>query len=376
MAQNVREGQSQPTDSRQYQPGEESNGILQGPTSQPRRIGAHFPSDASYFQVARNVVATSVAGHLQPSRNEERTQNESSRPAVRTLPAWIRSFVTPDDEIDAATRLLPAQPNDAIVAQHNHSPHSKQNPPPGPGDRDSKDLTSFGSGVRGSRWAGLARSVAYPRVSLSKERTVDLEWLDENLGDYSQPWTCLRDGGTEEGSLLETLWIKRFQSVLLKSPIIPLAFRLTVWFFSLIALALGGTIHHLVEVYGRSQGPSADMAIVVDAVALVYLVYITWDEYTGKPLGLRSPNAKIRLIFLDIFFIVFDSANLSLAFASLSDVQGSCASPRSKDELDSKNDAICSRQAALVSVLLIALVAWLLTFGISVFRLVERVVSK
>jgi hypothetical protein len=86
MAQNVREGQSQPTDSRQYQPGEESNGIRQGPTSQPRRIGAHFPSDASYFQVARNVVATSMAGHLQPSRNEERTQDESSRPAVRTLP--------------------------------------------------------------------------------------------------------------------------------------------------------------------------------------------------------------------------------------------------------------------------------------------------
>lgn len=281
--------------------------------------------------------------------------------------------MTLDEEYDAATRLLPSQPDDAIVAQHNHSPHSKQNPPHGP-DRDSKDHTSFGSEFRGSRWAGLARSVAYPRVSLSKERTVNPEWLDENLGDYSQPWNCLQDGGAEEGSLLETLqrrrrlWIKRFQSVLLRSPIIPLAFRLTVWFFSLIALALGGTIHHLVEVYGRSQGPSADMAIVVDAVALVYLVYITWDEYTGKPLGLRSPNAKMRLIFLDIFFIVFDSANLSLAFASLSDVRGSCASSRLKDDLDAKNDAICSRQTALASVLLIALVAWLLTFGISVFR--------
>lgn len=194
------------------------------------------------------------------------------------------------------------------------------------------------SNVKGAQWTRL----------LSVAESVDRE--DE--------------GAAEKGSLLGTLhrrrrlWIKR------------------VWFFSLIALALGGTIHHLVEVYGRSQGPSADMAIVVDAVALVYLVYITWDEYTGKPLGLRSPNAKMRLIFLDIFFIVFDSANLSLAFASLSDVRGSCASPRFEDELDVKNDAICSRQAALASVLLIALVAWLLTFGISVFRLVERVVSK
>lgn len=110
------------------------------------------------------------------------------------------------------------------------------------------------------------------------------------------------------------------------------------------------------------------MAIIVDAVALVYLVYITYDEYTGKPLGLRSPKAKMRLILLDIFFIVFDSANLSLAFASLSDVQGSCINSVINHHLDPKNDAICSRQTALASVLLIALIAWLLTFTISVFR--------
>lgn len=37
------------------------------------------------------------------------------------------------------------------------------------------------------------------------------------------------------------------------------------------------------------------MAIVVDAIALVYIIYVTYDEYSGKPLGLRSPKAKIRL---------------------------------------------------------------------------------
>lgn len=115
------------------------------------------------------------------------------------------------------------------------------------------------------------------------------------------------------------------------------------------------------------------MAIVVDAVALVYLVYITYDEYTSKPLGLRPPKAKMRLILLDIFFIIFDAANMTLAFVSLHDVQGTCTSAVINDVHDDRNDALCVRQKALASVLLVALIAWLLTFCISIFRLVERV---
>lgn len=110
------------------------------------------------------------------------------------------------------------------------------------------------------------------------------------------------------------------------------------------------------------------MAIVVDAVALVYLVYITFDEYTSKPLGLRSPSAKARLILLDLFFIVFDSANLSLAFNSLSEVTGSCTEAEVNQIIDPRNNNICVRQKALASVLLVALLAWLLTFCLSVLR--------
>jgi hypothetical protein len=138
-------------------------------------------------------------------------------------------------------------------------------------------------------------------------------------------------------------------------------------------LALGGSIRVLANHFHRDQGPSADMAIIVDAVALVYLVYITYDEYASKPLGLRSPKAKMRLILLDIFFIVFDAANLSLAFVSLDDVQGTCTNAVINDVQDDRNDPLCIRQKALASVLLVALIAWLLTFCISIFRLVERV---
>jgi hypothetical protein len=112
------------------------------------------------------------------------------------------------------------------------------------------------------------------------------------------------------------------------------------------------------------------MAIVVDTIALVYILYITYDEYTGKPLGLRSPKAKMRLILLDLFFIVFDSANLSLAFDALSDVRWSCKDANGLDGAAPRNRSICVRQRALSSVLLVALVAWIITFSISVLRYV------
>ncbi|KAL1983829.1 hypothetical protein VTN96DRAFT_9830 [Rasamsonia emersonii] len=366
----------------------------QDPASQPTTDPAgHSSSDTtlegeSRSQEPRRGTVTSSTSHSQSSQPLASAENSAhdrpSTPAVRTLPAWIRSVEIPEDESDATTRLLPSELDDAVVAQHNHSPYAKQKPSLDQAGQEHEDQIDPATGFRVSRWIRFARSVAYPRTTSSlEEKPVTWDWLNENLGDYSNPWNSTNDGSDAEQGVRETrwrarrrTWIGRLQSNLLKSPIVPLVFRLTVWIFSLCALALGGSIHHLSQIYSRPQGPSADMAIIVDAVALVYLVYITYDEYTGKPLGLRSPKAKMRLILLDIFFIVFDSANLSLAFASLSDVQGSCTNSVINHHLDAKNDTICDWQTALASVLLIALIAWLLTFTISVFRLVERVASK
>lgn len=170
------------------------------------------------------------------------------------------------------------------------------------------------------------------------------------------------------------IWYKRIHVILLNSPTVPLFFRLIIWILSLLALSLAGSIFHLSNSYGFPQKPSTVMAIVVDAIALIYLIYVTWDEYSGKPLGLRSPNAKIRLIMLDLLFIVFDSANLSLAFDTLYDVRWSCLSvATSEDFKQNKNslrtvDPICDRQRALAAFLFLALGAWVVTFMISVFR--------
>ena len=200
------------------------------------------------------------------------------------------------------------------------------------------------------------------------------EWLEQNGPDYSRPWLAgASDGDPEKDPAglyrfraKRRAWYIRAQRTVLRNPIVPMVIRMNVWSFSAVALALACSIHHMhmtdktdnpdkTDKTGESRNiASTNMAIVVDAVALVYLLYITYDEYSGKPLGLRPAKAKMRLIFLDLFFIVFDSANLSLAFES---IEGGCSG------------GVCSLQRTLASVLLIALIAWLLTFSISVMRL-------
>lgn len=114
------------------------------------------------------------------------------------------------------------------------------------------------------------------------------------------------------------------------------------------------------------------MAIIIDAIAIPYILGVTWDEYTGKPLGLRSAGAKLRIVLLDLFFIVFESANLALAFQSLSQSDQGCG----RSDGDLRVPRLCERAGGLSAVLLVALVAWLATFSVSLLRLVERVAQR
>jgi hypothetical protein len=70
----------------------------------------------------------------------------------------------------------------------------------------------------------------------------------------------------------------------------------------------------------------------------------------------------------DLLFIVFDSANLSLAFDSLFDVRWSCRVLDSGVDESPAIDPICDRQRALAAFLFLALCAWVATFTVSVFR--------
>ena len=270
----------------------------------------------------------------------------------------------------APAQSLPHTPAGALIAQHDCTLIAAHNQQPGPSrgrscdhERKRTPLARDAAPEMGSRWRAFANSSAYPTISAEGGEIVTEEWLQQNGRDYSRPWLAgASDGDPEKDPAglyrfraKRRAWYIRAQRTVLRNPIVPMVIRMNVWFFSAVALALACSIHHITDMDSKhtSPTPSTNMAIVVDAVALVYLLYITYDEYSGKPLGLRSAKAKMRLIFLDLFFIVFDSANLSLAFEA---IEGDCAYP------------VCSRQKALASVLLIALIAWLLTFSISVLR--------
>lgn len=197
----------------------------------------------------------------------------------------------------------------------------------------------------------------------------------------------------------------------MRNPFVPLLIRLTVLAFCTAALALGAWIYHDSDIINNSpayttgvaitpgtdtesyickQQASTYLAFIVDSLAVLYLFYITHDEYFSKPLGLRSTHAKLRLLFLDLLFIVFSAANLSLAFDTLTDQQWACFNGDGQANNNNNNnnnnveaatstcvysEALCKRQRALCGILLVATTAWVATFTISVLRVVERISS-
>lgn len=170
------------------------------------------------------------------------------------------------------------------------------------------------------------------------------------------------------GALSDKPVWRRVWQLLLHHPLAPLACRLTVLMTSIVALVVAAEIFRrerlgtVGEAGGISVGKAPErtqiiVAIVVDVVAVPYIGYITVDDYTGKPLGLRPTADRIRLILTDLFFIIFKSASTSLGFEAMIFVstEGSEGLLR-----------------ALGAFELIGLVSWALTLTINVFRVIER----
>ncbi|KAF2265906.1 hypothetical protein CC78DRAFT_567222 [Lojkania enalia] len=319
------------------------------------------------------------------SRGSLSAENRDRQRAVRTLPPWVQS-VEEDDNADPTSLLLPRTPTNARPAAHNFMPTPKANAVAGRHFDHAREGTpvTITSPVQehASKWQNFAKASNFDHhTPPSRGQIVDDDWMKENLPDLEAPWEPIDKEGEEETGPF-WLWdsksrhrkFKRIHRTVMNHPMVPLVVRLTVLTFSCLALGLAGSIFQKSEHAGCENNSSTWLALIVDIVAIVYTAYITYDEYTSKPLGLRSHTAKMTLIFLDLLFIVFDSANLSLAFQALTDDRWACHDandpvpsycPFTKD--------ICVRQKALTGTLLIALVAWLSTFAISTLRLIERV---
>jgi hypothetical protein len=154
---------------------------------------------------------------------------------------------------------------------------------------------------------------------------------------------------------------KRVWRIVLRHPLVPLFLRLIVLLSTIIALALAARIYEI-EHAGTKRDHLAEaiVAIVVDTVAVPYIGYMTWDEYTGKPLGLRPPTSKISLTLTDLFFIIFKSISTTLAFEALMRSNTLSGPPE------------LHFYEALAAFQIVSLISWTMTFTVNVFRLVQR----
>jgi hypothetical protein len=313
--------------------------------------------------------------------------------------AWVRD--AEEGDLDDPQFVVPDAPHSALVAQHHYSPSISRRPLIGDKQHHADGLYTPSTRAKPSqtsRWMSFAQPSAYPQENFNSEK-VDSEWLNQNLTDYSKDWLAdhVDDDMEDSGSRYRAFrrkrkaWYKRAQFTVLRNPFIPLIFRMIVLIFAIAAMILGASIYQetgkitrciaqqpesrspdCVERVGPTatdyyRDPSGLMAIIVDAIAIVYTIYITYDEYFSKPLGLRRARAKVRLVLLDLFFVVFQSANLALSFESLTVDEGACKAPTAPTTAG-RFENVCDRAESLSSVLLISLTAWLMTFSVSVLR--------
>lgn len=179
-------------------------------------------------------------------------------------------------------------------------------------------------------------------------------------------------------------WMPALNTLLLDNQYLPLGLRIVVGILSVISLGLAIRIYQNSSSRVASvdssiaQQPSTIMAICVNTIAIVYIIGVAHDEFSGKPLGLRNPFSKLRLILLDLLFIIFSSANLALAFNTLYDKQWICTDDGSSSGHSYKYPKvpyICKKQEALSAFLFVMLSMWVITFTISIVRVVEKVSS-
>jgi hypothetical protein len=212
-------------------------------------------------------------------------------------------------------------------------------------------------------WQDFLHSSAWGHIPYEKSEVVDyqvLNTLQPNFNrdtdmdvSFTRPY---KSRGEKTLALPKRIW-----NVAVRHTLSPLIFRLTVMVTSILAMGIAARIYKVEGTLRKdsAEGTQSLVAVIVDCVAIPYSAYMIWDEYTGKPLGLRSAISKISLILLDLFFIIFKSASTALAFESL--LYHNIHSTEIQNLAD-----------ALAAFMLIGLIAWTMNLTVNIFRTVER----
>ena len=253
-------------------------------------------------------------------------------------------------ENDTTSDLDICDEEDQTSSDYNYNRHHRGDNSDDDDNNDNDNDTDLEMGYKNRRMR-LKRKFNLRRLRRERDlRERAKYWIDEN----KKTW---------KPKLLESIRTNSY---------FPLFFRLISISLSSIALGLSARIVKMTQKYDITQQPSPLMAMIVQAVSILYLFYITYDEFTSQPLGLRNPRAKIRLIMLDLIFIIFSSANLSLSFESIYDSRWVCTIDI--NDSDSLFDSgMCVKVKALTAFLFLTLTIWCINFSISVFRVVHVV---
>lgn len=183
-------------------------------------------------------------------------------------------------------------------------------------------------------------------------------------------------------------WKPHISDFVDNSRILPLAFRIIILILSLISLGLSVRIFQNSRNYANDtldsipQQPSTIMAICVNTIASVYTTYIAQDEFKSAPIGLRNISDKMKLICLDLIFVIFSSANLALAFNTRYDTRWVCSGIYPVDVNGQITKVyplvpyICRKQKALSAFLFFLLFTWVLCVIFSMIRIIRRTVPK
>lgn len=211
-------------------------------------------------------------------------------------------------------------------------------------------------------WRDFINSSSWGRRANEESRIVEYQTLEKLQPTFNQDMKVRfhHTDGRAKGRRKTIALTKRIANGTMRHPLSPLLFRLGVMVTSLLALGIAARIYSLENnlQHVSAERTQSVVAIVVDCVAVPYIGYMIWDEYTGKPLGLRSAMSKMSLILLDLFFIIFKSASTALAFESFI-------------YQSSKQTPLVRLSIALASFQLLGLISWSMTFTVNIFRTVK-----
>ncbi|KXJ95695.1 hypothetical protein Micbo1qcDRAFT_157722 [Microdochium bolleyi] len=228
-----------------------------------------------------------------------------------------------------------------------------------------------------ARWRDFVHSSSYGRDQAEVSQIVPYEELQAQMPGLDQPVKAPYhhlDPKAAKQSRKKTM-IAKFRDFALRHPMAPLTFRLIVLVTTISALVVA------VQIFKRWHDPNittrnaaetsqAVVAIIIDATAIPYILYMVYDEYTGKPLGLRRAAQKVGLAMLDVLFIVFKAASSALAFEAL--IYHSADVNDMGEPVGDAETANIRLARALAALVTVGLISWILNFTISVFRIAEQ----